>query len=83
MALPFEMESTQMSAKRTASSFKFDDKTTEVLENLRIHYGASSKAEVLRKAIALLDIAAAAEDDKKILVVESTDGKIKRQITVR
>ena len=66
-----------------ATSFKFNKKTSEVLENLREHYGASSKAEVLRKAIALLDIAAEAEDKKEQLVVESKDGQIRRQIVVK
>lgn len=66
-----------------ATTFKFDAKTNKILEELREHYGASSKAEVLRKAIALLDIAAEAEDHDQQIVVESKDGANKRQILVR
>lgn len=66
-----------------ATTFKFDAKTNKVLEELREHYGASSKAEVLRKAIALLDIAAEAEDQDQQIIVESKDGTQKRQVLVR
>ena len=66
-----------------ATTFKFDAKTNKLLEQLREHYGASSKAEVLRKAIALLDIAAEAEEHNQQIVVESKDGTEKRQVLVR
>lgn len=65
------------------TSFKFDARTNKLLEELRQHYGASSKAEVLRKAIALLDIAAEAEDEDRQIMVESKDGKERRQVLVR
>jgi len=39
------------------TTFNFDEKTGQVLEDLKVHFGASSKAEVLRKAIALLNVA--------------------------
>ncbi|HAC32967.1 MAG TPA: hypothetical protein DCF45_00455 [Gammaproteobacteria bacterium] len=65
------------------TSFKFDQKTSKVLENLRDHYGAASKAEILRKAIALLDIAAEADDKKQKLVIESEDGSTKREIVIK
>lgn len=66
-----------------ATTFKFDAKTNKLLEELREHYGASSKAEVLRKAIALLDIAADAEDHDQHVIVESKDGTDRRQVLVR
>lgn len=65
------------------TSFKFDAKTNKLLEDLRQHYGASSKAEVLRKAIALLDVAADAEDHGHQIMVESKDGKERRQVLIR
>ena len=65
------------------TSFKFDDRTTEILEELKDHYGATSKAEVLRKAIGLLDIAADAEKQQRYLVVESEDQTVKQRILVR
>ncbi len=67
----------------SVSTFKFDSKTNQALEHLREHYGAASKAEVLRKAIAVLDIVAAAEEQDQFVVIESKDGKSKRQILVR
>jgi hypothetical protein len=39
------------------NSKDIDEKTDQTLENLRRHYGAASKAAVLRKAIALLNVA--------------------------
>lgn len=54
-----------------------------MLEELKDHYGASSKAEVLRKAIGLLDIAADAEKKHRHLVVESEDESVKHRILVR
>ena len=65
------------------TSFKFDKRTTKVLEELKDHYGATSKAEVLRKAIGLLDIAADAENQNRHLVVESEDQTVKQRILVR
>lgn len=67
----------------STSTFKFDSKTNEVLDELRRHYGAASKAEVLRKAIALLDVAAKAEDNKEAIFVASETGEPKRQIVIR
>ena len=40
-----------------ASSYNIDSKLDKVLEDLKENLGASSKAEVLRKAIALLNVA--------------------------
>jgi hypothetical protein len=40
-----------------ASSYNIDSKLDKVLEDLKDNLGASSKAEVLRKAIALLNVA--------------------------
>ena len=59
------------------TSIKFDNKTADLLDQLKEHYGCSSKAEVLRKAIALLSLAAAAEDEgaKIFIVGKGDDGK--------
>jgi hypothetical protein len=40
-----------------ATSFNIDSKLDQTLEQLKHHLGASSKAEVLRKAVALLNVA--------------------------
>ena len=50
------------------------DKT---LEDLKQHYGASSKAEVLRKAIALLNIAKNAEQPDGSVVIRKKDEDLK------
>ena len=58
-----KFEEREMSGKVT--SIKFDDKTADLLEELKEHYGASSKAEVIRKSVALLSLAASADGDGK------------------
>ncbi len=51
------------------TSFNIDDKLNETLERLKEHYHAGSKAEVLRKAIALLNIAARNEEPDGSLII--------------
>ena len=43
------------------TTFNIDEKMGQSLEDLKEHFGASSKAEVLRKAVALLKIAMESE----------------------
>ena len=52
-----------------ATTYNFDEKAIAVLERLRKHYGANSKAEVLRKAIALLNVASENEQEDGSLVL--------------
>lgn len=59
------------------TSFNIDDKLNETLERLKEHYHAGSKAEVLRKAIALLNIAARNEEPDGSLVIRRGDQEIK------
>ena len=59
------------------TSFNVDDKLNETLERLKEHYHAGSKAEVLRKAIALLNIAARNEEPDGSLVIRSGGQEIK------
>ena len=68
-----------MTAKMT--SIRFDEKTTDLLEQLKTHYGASSKAEILRKSIALLSIASEADDENAKLIVKGKD--FEKEIIVR
>ena len=51
------------------TSFNVDAKVDAMLEQLKIHYGASSKAEVLRKAIALLNVASNSEQPDGSLII--------------
>lgn len=54
--------------------FDFDAKTDKTLEKLRQHYGSSSKAAVLRKAIALLCVAKRYESPEGTLTLRRQDG---------
>lgn len=55
------------------TSIKFDNKTADLLDQLKDEYGASSKAEVLRKSIALLSLANAAENENAKLIIKGKD----------
>jgi hypothetical protein len=56
------------------TSFNIDERTDRTLEELKTHYGASSKAEVVRKAIALLNVAKAAEQpDGSVVIMRGAD----------
>lgn len=58
-----------------ATSFNIDSKLDSTLESLKKHFGASSKSEVLRKAIALLDVAATHQNDDGSLTIRQNDKK--------
>ena len=53
------------------TTFKFNRETLELMENLKREFGATSKAEILRKALALLEIARKAKaTDAKMAVID-------------
>ena len=60
------------------TSFNIDEKMGQSLEDLKEHFGASSKAEVLRKAVALLKIAMESEaaDGSITIRKDNVDQKI-------
>jgi hypothetical protein len=58
----------------TFTSFSVDSKTDQTLEELRRHYRSSSKAAVLRKAIALLNVASRSEQADGTLIIRQPDG---------
>jgi hypothetical protein len=60
-------------------TFTIDQATDQVLEDLKTKLGKTSKAEVLRKAIALLDVATEAEKDGGIATIDSR-GNIHQRI---
>jgi hypothetical protein len=49
-------------------TLNLDEKAEQTIEHLRKHYGASSKAEVIRKALTLLKVAAQVEDEDGHLI---------------
>jgi hypothetical protein len=55
------------------TSFNFDERLMHTLEGLRVHYGCATRADVLRKAVALLKIAS--ESDNDIVFLIKSNGK--------
>lgn len=62
------------------TSFKFDSKTTELLDKLKTETGSSSRAEVIRKALKLLNVAYEAEHNHKELIIQDGDGDNEQKI---
>lgn len=58
------------------TTFKFDAKLTATLDELKTATGASSKAEIVRRAIALLKVVQEAKDngERVMLRTEARDG---------
>lgn len=53
------------------TTFNFDQRTDELIRQLKHHFGARTKAEVIRKALAVLQLAMeAAEQDGEIAIVD-------------
>jgi hypothetical protein len=59
------------------TSFNIDSKLDQTLEDLKSHYGAASKAEVLRKAIALLNVVSRNENPDGSVTIRHDDQDIK------
>lgn len=57
------------------TTFKFDEKLTATLEELKVATGASSKAEIVRRAIALLKVVQEAKDDGGTLIIRTPQEK--------
>jgi hypothetical protein len=61
-----------------ATSFNIDPTMDQTLEQLKKHFGASSKSEVLRKAVALLNVAAKHEnDDGSVTILQNKKDETK------
>lgn len=63
-----------------ATSFKFDEKTTALIDDLKASSHASSRTEVIRKALFLLDLATKAQQEQKKLVIRGDDGEPEKEI---
>ena len=59
------------------TSFNIDERTDRTLEELKSHFGASSKAEVVRKAIALLNVVKDAEQPDGSVVIKKGGAEIR------
>ena len=53
------------------TSFNVDEKLDATLEQLKAHYSASSKAEIVRKAIALLKVAQENEQQDGSIIIRT------------
>jgi hypothetical protein len=60
---------------RTVTIFSIDTMTDETLDNLKNHYNATSKTEVLRKAIALLNVASRYEQSDGSIIIREKNGQ--------
>lgn len=69
--------------KLRTSEFRFDGRSTALLDELAEKTGSSSRSEVLRKALYLLDIAATAHHDEnqKLIIRNGHDGS-EKEITL-
>ncbi|HUN72164.1 MAG TPA: hypothetical protein VMU52_07615 [Steroidobacteraceae bacterium] len=59
------------------TTFNMDAQMEKTLEDLKKHFGASSKAEVLRKAVALLNVAKEHEQADGSIVIRQDDQDVK------
>ena len=59
------------------TSFNVDERMDETLEQLKEHYNASSKAEVIRKAVALLKVVTENEQDDGSLIIRRNNEDVK------
>jgi len=63
------------------TTFKFDEEVTQTLEELKKTTKSSSKAEVLRRAIRLLQVAEEARaNGEKLMITDSRGGPVKEII---
>jgi hypothetical protein len=63
-------------------TFAIDENTAEVLDILKSKLGKTSRAEVVRKAIALLDVATTAKDEGNDIAIVDKEGGIVTKIVL-
>ena len=56
------------------TSFKFDEKTTYLLDDLKSRSHSASRAEVIRKSLYLLDFVTKAKNNGGRVMVKGSDG---------
>lgn len=66
----------------TLSTFKFDQRLTDTIEQLKESQHATSKSEIVRRAIALLKLVQDAKDNGERLVLVTEDGEKEREIVL-
>ena len=71
-----------MSGKTKRIQFDFDVKAAARLDELTGVLGASSRAEVVRRALALLDVVSNAQQAGESIYIKSKDGQLREVIIV-
>jgi hypothetical protein len=74
------MSATAKALTGRAFTFTIDEATEEVLDTLKVNLGKTSRAEILRKAIALLEVATQAKDDGNDVAIVDKQGNIVTRI---
>lgn len=59
----------------TLTTFKFDPKLVQTIEDLKTSSSATSKAEIVRRAIALLKVVQEASERGEEVMLVKTDGQ--------
>jgi hypothetical protein len=62
----------------TQTSFVIDDRTAEILESLKKEFGVKTNAAVIRKALALANVAARSADADHTVTILDKDRKEQR-----
>jgi hypothetical protein len=63
------------------TTFSIDEKTEKTLSELRVALGASSNAEVLRRAVSLLGVASKVVQNDGAVILKAKDGA-ERQLVI-
>lgn len=58
------------------TTFNFDDRTEELIQRLKGHFHAGTKAEIMRKALALLDLVRQAESEGREIAIKEKDSDV-------
>jgi predicted transcriptional regulator len=64
------------------TTFKFDEKLTATLDELKTATGASSKAEIVRRAIALMKVVQQAQADGGEVVIRTSGDNARERLIV-
>ncbi|MFN0134145.1 MAG: hypothetical protein ACKVW3_16645 [Phycisphaerales bacterium] len=64
----------------TQSTFKFDRETEQAIERLKLHFKAPTKTDVVRKALALLDMARRIQEEGGDLARMNGDRSVDRLV---
>jgi len=58
-----------------ATNYKFDNKTSSLIDKLKEYTGSTTGSEVIRKALALLEIALEAKQENRKILIKDSESK--------